>query len=290
METIAAVFDNMADARAAVDNLVQARFDRNDISLIASDVEGNYAVRPADEDYAEDEAAEGAVTGGLLGGLTGAAVGLASLAIPGLGPIIALGPLAATLAGAGIGAASGSLLGALVGFGFSEETAGYYAEAVRRGHVLVTVKADEGRADEVEDILDNAGAVDLETRADTWRDEGWEGYDYSDYDAYEPFFRSHYNKNYADHGYTFTRYQPAYHYGYLLATDTRYADYDNWDSLGMVAERDWEPEGDSTWEEAKDAVHYAWHKTKETVGEAWDEATDEWDDDEDDWDDDRNNY
>ena len=274
METIAAVYDNMADARSAIDSLVQAGFDRDDISLVASDVEGNYAVRSADDDYAEGDAASGAVTGGVLGGLTGAAVGLAALAIPGLGPIIAAGPLAAALAGAGIGAASGSLLGALVGFGLSEETAGYYAEALRRGSVLVTVRADEARADEVRDVLEFAGAVDLDSRAETWRDEGWEGYEYSDYDAYEPFFRSHYNRNYATGGYAFSRYQPAYRYGYMLATDERYTTYDNWDKLGTVAERDWKPDGNSTWEEVKDAVHYAWHKTKEAAGRAWDEATD----------------
>lgn len=278
METIAAVYDDMADARRAMDNLEQAGFSRDDMSIVASDREGRYALeegeRGYDAEYDEDAAAEGAVTGGVLGGLTGAAVGLAALAIPGLGPIIAAGPLAATLAGAGIGAASGTVLGALVGYGFSEERAEYYAEAVRRGNVLLTLQTNETRAAEARNILEDAGAVDLDTRVETWREEGWEGYQYSDYDAYEPFFRSHYNRNFAAGGYTYSRYQPAYLYGYTLATDERYADYDNWDRLEADARRDWEADGDTTWEEAKDAVHYAWHKTRETAEDTWDEVTD----------------
>jgi hypothetical protein len=272
METIAAVYDDMSDARMAVRDLREAGFDESEISLVASDVEGNYAVREGepgyDAEYADESAAEGAVAGGVLGGLTGAAVGLAALAIPGLGPIVAVGPLAAALAGAGIGAASGTVLGALVGYGFSEDTAEYYAEAVRRGSVLVTVRTAEARAHEARDILDGAGAVDMDSRSDTWRDEGWEGYEYSDYDAYEPFFRSHYNRSLANAGYAYSRYQPAYYYGYTLATDRQYTDYDNWDDLEPVAQRDWDD--DSAWEEAKDAVHYAWHKTKETVEDAFD--------------------
>lgn len=278
METIAAVYDDMEDARRAMDRLEQAGFNRDDISLVASDREGRYSLEEDepgyDAEYDEDATAEGAVTGGVLGGLTGAAVGLAALAIPGLGPVIAAGPLAATLAGAGIGAASGTVLGALVGYGFSEERAEYYAEAVRRGSVLLTLQTDEARAAEARNILEDAGAIDLDTRVDTWREEGWEGYQYSDYDAYEPFFRTHYNRNFATGGYPYSRYQPAYRYGYTLATDERYADYDNWDRLEAEAHRDWETDGDTTWEEAKDAVHYAWHKTKETVDDAWDEVTD----------------
>ena len=205
---------------------------------------------------------------------TGAAVGLAALAIPGLGPVIAVGPLAAALAGAGIGAASGSVLGALVGYGFSEETAEYYAEAVRRGSALVTVQVEDGRAHAARDILEDAGAVDIDSRVENWRDEGWTGYDYDEYDAYEPFFRTHYNRNYATAGYTYSRYMPAYQYGYTLATDDRYADYDNWDDVRTTARRDWDDDTHGAWEEAEDAVHYAWHKTKETAHDAWNEVTD----------------
>lgn len=278
METIAAVYDTMSDARMAVDHLLDAGFNQDEISLVASDAKGNYAVRQGeagyDVDYAEEHAAEGAVTGGLLGGLTGAAVGLAALAIPGLGPIIAVGPLAAALTGAGIGAASGTVLGALVGYGFNEETAEYYAEAVRRGSALVTLHASDARAHEAREILQNAGAVDIDSRVESWREEGWTGYDYDEYDAYEPFFRTHYNRTLAAEGYAYSRYRPAYNYGYTLATDRRYAGYDNWDALSSVAERDWHGEDKSAWEEVKDAVHYAWHKTKETGRDAWNEVTD----------------
>ncbi len=278
METIAAVYDDMSEARAAIDELLDAGFNRDDISLVASDREGRYSVREGepgyDAEYAEDGAAEGAVTGGVLGGLTGAAVGLAALAIPGLGPVLAVGPLAAALAGAGIGAASGTVLGALVGYGFSEDRAEYYAEAVRRGGALLTLRTDGGRTHEARDILYDNGAVDIDSRVESWRDEGWSGYDYNEYDAYEPFFRTHYNRNLAAHGYTYNRYQPAYRYGYGLATDDRYSRYDNWDELRGVAERDWAHDADTTWDEIEDSVHYAWHRTKETARDAWNEVTD----------------
>jgi hypothetical protein len=99
------------------------------------------------------------------------------LAIPGIGPIVAAGPLAAALAGAGVGAVAGGLIGGLTGAGVSEEDANYYAESVRRGGALVTVRADDARADEAARIMRTHGAVDIERRADQWRSEGWTRHD-----------------------------------------------------------------------------------------------------------------
>jgi hypothetical protein len=108
-------------------------------------------------------AATGAVTGGVLGGLTGLLVGIGALAIPGIGPVVAGGALATAfgmgggtaVAGAGIGAAAGGVVGALTSLGFSKDEAEYYDHGVREGRTLVTVHDDDGRADS---IFDETGA------------------------------------------------------------------------------------------------------------------------------------
>jgi len=131
---------------------------------------------PADRDKASDVVADagiGAAIGG-VGGLLLSAAG--ALTIPVIGPILAAGPIAAALTGAGIGAAAGGLIGALTESGIPEEDARYYAEGVRRGDVLVTVKAERGRADVVSDILDRHNAVDVDDRVQNWKDRGWTGY------------------------------------------------------------------------------------------------------------------
>jgi hypothetical protein len=96
--------------------------------------------------------------------------------IPGIGPILAAGPIAAALAGAGAGAVAGGLIGGLIDMGVPEEHAEYYAESVRRGGALVTVRVDESRTDEAERILGEHSAYDIEDRAVQWRSEGWTGY------------------------------------------------------------------------------------------------------------------
>ena len=91
---------------------------------------------------AGEAATAGAITGGAVGGIVGVLAGIGALAIPGVGPLIAGGALASTLAGAGIGAAAGAgLLGALVGLGIPEEEARYYESGLKEGGILVTVEA-----------------------------------------------------------------------------------------------------------------------------------------------------
>src|SRR5438105_11491947 len=110
-------------------------------------------------------AATGAIGGGVLGGLAGLLVGIGALAIPGIGPIIAAGPIATTLMGAGIGAATGGLLGALVDAGVPEEEARLYQTGVERGGVLVTARLPNGQEAMAQDILNSAGARDIRNEA-----------------------------------------------------------------------------------------------------------------------------
>ncbi|MGH2536485.1 MAG: hypothetical protein ACRDHL_03735, partial [Candidatus Promineifilaceae bacterium] len=189
------------------------------------------------------------------------------------------------LAGAGIGAATGGILGALVGLGIPEEEAGHYAESVRRGGTLVTVKTDDHRLDEAEDILSRHGTVDIDTRVADWRDEGWAGFEAEgSYETYDPEFREHYNRAYAGNGGDgdagYARFIPAYRYGYVLATDASYRDYSDWNDLSAGARRDWDPAyGD--WNEFEGSVRHAWERVKGGVRQAGDDIEDFFDPDDD---------
>jgi uncharacterized membrane protein len=176
MKTVVALYNTFTDAQRAVETAVNAGIDRADVSLIANDTSGDYKVYVGD--YKEGDAtASGAVGGAAVGGAIGLLAGLGALAIPGVGPVIAAGPLLSALVGAGVGAATGGLAGSLVDVGVSQEEAQYYTEGVRRGGTLLSVNAPDERAHEIAHLLDHAGAVDVHERASDWRDRGWSGYD-----------------------------------------------------------------------------------------------------------------
>ncbi|MEO7912084.1 MAG: general stress protein, partial [Roseiflexaceae bacterium] len=145
-KTIVGLFDDVNEAHTAVQELMDAGVDHNAISIVANDAKGEYKQYKADGSSAAEGAGAGAVGGGVLGGVLGLLVGVGALAIPGIGPVLAAGPLAAalgaagasTLVGAGVGAATGGLIGGLIGLGIPEEDANMYAEGVRRGGTLVT--------------------------------------------------------------------------------------------------------------------------------------------------------
>jgi hypothetical protein len=125
METVVGLFETREQTRRAVEALKAAGFRAEDMSIAMRNP--GEAAEVAGEAGVGTGAAAGAVGGGLLGGLGGLLVGVGALAIPGIGPIVAAGPLAAALAGAGLGAATGGLLGALVGAGIPEEEARHWA-------------------------------------------------------------------------------------------------------------------------------------------------------------------
>jgi hypothetical protein len=179
MTTIAALFDRYEDAHRAIRALYNYGVLTNEISVMtrAETVQGrlDYQVtRPEDRDSAVGNAAVG---GAATGGLIGLVAGVAALVIPGIGPVISAGTLTTALgltaAGAGIGAAAGGLIGAMTDLGLSEEETDVYAEGIKRGGILVTVRTEEDERDEVEDLLEEAGAVDVNTRREEWQRSGW---------------------------------------------------------------------------------------------------------------------
>jgi uncharacterized protein (TIGR02271 family) len=121
--------------------------------------------------------AKGAGTGAAIGGLAGLLLSLTALAIPGIGPVVAAGPLAAIIAGAGIGATAGGLISGLTRLGVPEDDANYYAEGVRRGGTLISVDAADDKAENAVAIMKRHGAVEIDKRAAEWRNDGWSGFD-----------------------------------------------------------------------------------------------------------------
>lgn len=182
-KTVTRLFDSHTDALAAVRELKNAGIDEDRISLVASNAD-NWHNGDSDGD-GESDAAEGAgkgaTTGGLLGGGAGLLAGLGMLAIPGLGPVVAAGWLASTAVGAAIGAvaggATGGILGALKDAGHTDEEANVYAESVRRGGSLVSVRVDDDEAMRVTNILQASNGSDADSRGKTYRENGWQAFD-----------------------------------------------------------------------------------------------------------------
>lgn len=179
-ETVSRLYDDYDRAAQAVRDLEAAGFSSDNISLLAANTEG---VRSTGEETSE--AAGGAETGAGIGGAIGAGAGLLAgiglLAVPGLGPVVAAGWLASTLvggvAGAAAGAVTGGLVGALTEAGLDRDEANVYAEGIRRGGTLVSVRVADGRVGEAERILDAQMPVDIATRERIYRDSGWTDYD-----------------------------------------------------------------------------------------------------------------
>lgn len=173
MRTISKIYDTYGQARQAVADLNAAGVPDKNISLVA-----NKHVSAEYDDVDEHEgAATGAGIGAAVGGAGGLLAGLGIMAIPGIGPVVAVGWLASTLVGALAGAATGGIVGALVDAGVSKEDAEVYSEAIRRGGTLLTVQAEDNQAPAVEAILNRHQPIDPLRRRDEYRSAGWKGYD-----------------------------------------------------------------------------------------------------------------
>jgi len=173
-KTVIGTYEDMQTASAVVNDLVNAGFDRNSISIIAENADDRHSayLTDRDRDTSGDDVGKGAGIGAALGGVGGLLVGLGALAIPGVGPFVAAGPIAAALAGAGIGAVTGGIIGALVDLGIPEEEAQIYSESVRRGHVLVAAQVPDSQVAQASRIMERQGLVDVDRHANEWRRSG----------------------------------------------------------------------------------------------------------------------
>ena len=154
--------DTESQAEIIVNGLRAAGFSNNDISVLFPDKSGTRDFAHEQHTKAPEGAATGAGAGGVLGGVFGWLVGIGSLAIPGVGPFIAAGPIMAALAGAGVGAAVGGLSGALIGMGIPEYEAKQYEGKIREGNILISVHSeDRDEVKRAKEIFERAGAHDI---------------------------------------------------------------------------------------------------------------------------------
>jgi hypothetical protein len=158
---------NMPQAERIALALKASGFSPNDISVLFPDKTGTRDFAHEHNTKAPEGAATGAGTGGLLGGTLGWLVGIGSLAIPGVGPFIAAGPIMAALGGAAVGAAVGGLTGALVGMGIPELEAKQYEGKVKNGNILISVHTiDSKERDRAKEIFKREGATDISSTSE----------------------------------------------------------------------------------------------------------------------------
>jgi hypothetical protein len=183
--TLSRLYDDYAAATLVLQELESAGIPASEISIVASNAENWYSSRGTtssaskhdrDRDGADNGAATGAGVGATVGGIAGLLAGLGIIAIPGIGPVVAAGWLASTAVIAAAGGVAGGILGALTEAGVSEDDAQVYAEGVRRGGTLLTVRVPDADRARIEAILDRS-AVNIRERGMAYRKSGWRSFD-----------------------------------------------------------------------------------------------------------------
>jgi hypothetical protein len=163
--------DTEAQADTIVAKLRTAGFSENDISVLFSDKGSTRDFAHKKETKMPEGATVGASTGGVVGGTIGLLAGIGALAIPGLGPFIAAGPIMAALSGGAVGALGGGLTGALVGLGIPEYEAKRYEGKVKEGGILISVHCDSNdETKQAKDIFKEFGAHDISSTGEAHSD------------------------------------------------------------------------------------------------------------------------
>jgi hypothetical protein len=156
------LYPSVERAERAVDELISARFANADVSVLMADNEGAKDFAHEKQTKAPEGTTTGVAAGGTIGGTLGLLAGIGALAIPGVGPLIAAGPIMGALAGLGVGGAVGGLVGALVGMGIPEYEAKRYEGRLNEGGVLLSVHCDTSEEiTRAKDILKRTGANDI---------------------------------------------------------------------------------------------------------------------------------
>jgi uncharacterized membrane protein len=158
-KTVISTFNSRDSAERAVSDLRSKGFDK-EVSIVAKDDKGSVEHK---KDYnaptmGGDPLSDGATTGSVLGGIAGLVAGAGALAIPGIGPIVAAGPIAALLSGA----ATGGIAGGLIDWGIPAERSRYYEDRIKQGNVLVSVRTDDNRVNDAASVLRRYGSQDVE--------------------------------------------------------------------------------------------------------------------------------
>jgi hypothetical protein len=165
------IYKTRAGVENAVDALRQADFRNTDISVMFPDNAGTKDFAHEKNTKAPEGAATGAGSGAVVGGTLGWLAGIGALAIPGVGPFIAAGPIVAALAGVGVGGAVGGITGALVGMGIPEYEAKRYEGRVKEGSILLSVHCDDSNwTKRAKEILESSGAEDVSSTGESGAD------------------------------------------------------------------------------------------------------------------------
>jgi hypothetical protein len=165
------IYRDRSSVENAVDVLRQENFRNTDISVLFPENQGTKDFAHEKNTKAPEGAATGAGSGALIGGTLGWLTGIGALAIPGLGPFIAAGPIVAALAGVGVGGAIGGITGALIGMGIPEYEAKRYEGRVREGGILLSVHCDDSNwTKRAKEILERTGAQDVSSTGEAGAD------------------------------------------------------------------------------------------------------------------------
>lgn len=161
-KSVYAIAISEGQANQIVDSLTQSGFSTNDISALFPDKDTTHEFSHEKNTKAPEGAVTGAASGGVLGGTLGLLAGIGALAIPGVGPLIAAGPLLAALSGAAAGATVGGIAGGLIGLGIPEIEAKRYENRIAEGNILISVLTEtHDEVSRAKDVMKNAGAEDI---------------------------------------------------------------------------------------------------------------------------------
>jgi hypothetical protein len=165
------IYPTYESVEAAVNTFREAGFRNTDISVLFPENVGSKDLAHVKATKAPEGASTGAASGAVIGGTLGWLVGIGALAIPGLGPFVAAGPIVAALAGVGAGGAVGGITGALIGLGIPEYEAKRYEGRVRKGGILLSLHCDDSEwTNRAKEILERTGAEDIGTAGEAAAD------------------------------------------------------------------------------------------------------------------------
>lgn len=165
------LYKSRTSAETAVDSLISAGFSSNNISVLFPDNQSSKELAHEKNTKAPEGTTTGVATGGAIGGTLGLLAGIGALAIPGVGPFIAAGPIMGALAGLGVGGAVGGLIGALVGMGIPEYEAKRYEGRIKEGGILLSAHCDTSEQIKLaKDILKRTGADDISSTGEASAD------------------------------------------------------------------------------------------------------------------------
>src|SRR6185369_2963486 len=183
------IYETQADVEYALDALRAEGFRNTDISVLFPENKGTKDFAVEKNTKAPEGTAAGATTGAVIGGTLGWLAGIGALAVPGVGPLLAAGPIVAALTGVGVGGAIGGITGALIGMGIPEYEAKRYEGRVKQGGMLLSVHSDNSEwTSKAKDILKGTGAKDIAStgEATSERKSGTERRDEASDDIQQP--------------------------------------------------------------------------------------------------------